>query len=82
MASLNNILRQCKERLLGHYRRWLTILAIWLGQCHVSGPDSPACSPPISPFFPTGLNLDSLPSFCPFLCLLEKVCIVRDTILD
>lgn len=32
-ASLNNILRQCKERLLGHYRRSLTILAIWLGQC-------------------------------------------------
>jgi len=39
-ASLNNILRRCKERLLGHYRRWLTILTIWLGQCHVSDLDS------------------------------------------
>lgn len=52
-ASLNNILRQCKERLLGHYRRWLTILAIWLGQCYVSGLDSLSCSPPISPFLPS-----------------------------
>lgn len=59
-TSLNNILRQCKERLLGHYRRSLTILAIWLGQCYVSGLDSPARSPPISPFFPG--DLDSLPS--------------------
>lgn len=52
-ASLNNILRQCKERLLGHYRRWLTILAIWLGQCYVSGLDSLSSTPPtISPFLP------------------------------
>lgn len=76
-ASLNNILRQCKERLLGHYRWWLTILAIWLGQCYVSDFDS---LPPVLRLFPLSSLAESIstnfrPSY-PFLPRVKKICIV------